>query len=158
VTDEEVARASREWAELERRESAYRTVILVDDGLATGSTMRAAALAAPRPGARGIVVAVPVASADACTELGDVADEIHWEPPEPVDEQSPGDAAGPTRSPPGITAPIGEAIRRKTPGPGRWAAERGLLRPPSPTRLGTTTSHLTGAAPDRRPRGPGPPG
>jgi predicted phosphoribosyltransferase len=77
--------AAREIAELERRERLYRgerpepdlqgrTVILVDDGLATGSTMKAAvkALAARTPAA--IVVAVPVAAADTCREL---AREVH---------------------------------------------------------------------------------
>lgn len=79
--------AAREEAELARRERLYRagrsfpavqgrTVILVDDGLATGATMRAAvvALRAQRP-AR-IVVAVPVASAETCEELGRSVDDI----------------------------------------------------------------------------------
>src|ERR1051326_8146900 len=63
--------AAREQQELERRESEYRgarppvdvkdkTVIVVDDGLATGSTMRAAVAALRRMEPRGIVVAVPV--------------------------------------------------------------------------------------------------
>ena len=65
--------ASREQAELERRERLYRgarpplevagrTAILVDDGLATGSTMRAAIAAVRQQGAERIVVAVPVAA------------------------------------------------------------------------------------------------
>ena len=72
---------ARERVELERRERAYRTgrpsldltgliAILIDDGLATGSTMRAAILAAWRLGARDVVVGVPVgqaASLDALT-------------------------------------------------------------------------------------------
>jgi predicted phosphoribosyltransferase len=73
--------------ELERREAAYRegrpppnlegkTVLLVDDGLATGSTMRAAVLAVRRQHPGRVVVAVPVATPDACHELRDVADEI----------------------------------------------------------------------------------
>jgi putative phosphoribosyl transferase len=79
--------AEREQRELERRERAYRgerpypaiegrTVILIDDGLATGSTMRAAigALRQLRP-AR-IVVAVPVAPPDTCAELQAEADEV----------------------------------------------------------------------------------
>ena len=78
---------ARERAELERRESLYRrgrppldvarkTVILVDDGLATGATMTAAvkALRAARP-AR-IVVTVPVSSPEACHDVADHADEI----------------------------------------------------------------------------------
>jgi predicted phosphoribosyltransferase len=76
-----------ERAELERRARLYRqgrpppqvrdrVVILVDDGLATGSTMRAAvqALRSLRP-AR-IVVAVPVAPTETCETLRDVADEV----------------------------------------------------------------------------------
>ena len=76
-----------ERRELERREQRYRgdrpapqvagqVVILVDDGLATGSTMLAAvsALKAERP-AR-IVVAVPVASPDTCDALRRAADEV----------------------------------------------------------------------------------
>jgi putative phosphoribosyl transferase len=79
--------AAREMKELERREKAYRgtrpypdlegrTVVLVDDGLATGSTMRAAvqALRADHP-AR-LVVAVPVSAADTCRELERDADEV----------------------------------------------------------------------------------
>jgi len=85
----------REQAELERRERLYRdgrpppdvrghTVLLVDDGLATGSTMRAAvaALRALQP-AR-IVIAVPVAAPDVCAALGAEVDEIVCaETPEP---------------------------------------------------------------------------
>jgi predicted phosphoribosyltransferase len=69
-----------ENAELERRERAYRgdrgpvevagrTVILVDDGLATGSTMRAAAAAVRAQHPARLVVAVPVASERTCEEL-----------------------------------------------------------------------------------------
>ena len=86
LTERDVERvAARETAELERRERLYRgdrpepdlegrTVILVDDGLATGSTMKAAvkALAARTPAA--IVVAVPIAASDTCREL---AREVH---------------------------------------------------------------------------------
>ncbi|HKF00121.1 MAG TPA: phosphoribosyltransferase family protein [Actinomycetes bacterium] len=83
--------ARRERRELERRERAYRrrpmpqvegrTVLLVDDGLATGSTMRAAVLALREgipPGSRParIVVAVPAASRRTCEELQDEADEV----------------------------------------------------------------------------------
>ncbi len=77
----------RECRELARREQAYRdgqpppdvrgrTVILVDDGLATGSTMRAAVAALRQQGPARIVVAVPVASPDVCSEIGALVDEI----------------------------------------------------------------------------------
>jgi putative phosphoribosyl transferase len=76
-----------ELRELERRERAYRdgrelpelagkTAILVDDGLATGSTMRAAALAVRKHRPARIVVAVPVAGAETCEEFRDEVDEI----------------------------------------------------------------------------------
>jgi predicted phosphoribosyltransferase len=82
---EAVARA--EQAELERRERAYRgarpavpvegrVVILVDDGLATGSTMRAAVLAVRRRLPSQIVVAVPVGARDTCRAMDEVADEV----------------------------------------------------------------------------------
>lgn len=77
---------NRERRELERREQLYRrgrpmadlegsTVILVDDGLATGSTMRAAVMAVRLAGPRRVIVAVPVASAEACAQLSREADE-----------------------------------------------------------------------------------
>lgn len=76
-----------ETAELERREAAYRggrapldvqgrTVILVDDGLATGATMLAAVRALRARGAARIVVAVPVAAPEACSMLAAQADEV----------------------------------------------------------------------------------
>lgn len=79
--------AAEEQRELERRERAYRdgrpppdvrgrTAILVDDGLATGSTMRAAAAALRRQGPAGIVVAVPVSSPEACDEFRTEVDDI----------------------------------------------------------------------------------
>ena len=79
--------AARERHELERRERAYRddrpppdmrgkTVILIDDGLATGATMRAAVAALCAQGPARIVVAVPVGSPDTCAELGREVDEI----------------------------------------------------------------------------------
>jgi putative phosphoribosyl transferase len=79
--------AADELLELERRERAYRddrpppevrgkSVILVDDGLATGSSMRAAVAALRRLGPAKIVVAVPVAAPEVCTEFQDVADDV----------------------------------------------------------------------------------
>jgi putative phosphoribosyl transferase len=77
----------RERQELQRRERIYRddrpapdvrdrTVLLVDDGLATGSTMRAAVAALRQQGPRRIVVAVPVGAPDTCFALEDEADEV----------------------------------------------------------------------------------
>ena len=79
--------ARREQEELERRERSYRddrppprvegrTVILVDDGLATGSTMLAAVEALRQRGAGRVVVAVPVAPADAAAQFLGVADDF----------------------------------------------------------------------------------
>jgi predicted phosphoribosyltransferase len=88
IDDETIARAAAaEAAELERRERAYRgdrgpvqaagrTVILVDDGLATGSTMRAAAYAVRAQEPERLVVAVPVAAAQTCAELREEVDEV----------------------------------------------------------------------------------
>lgn len=81
ISDEVVREvAAREQQELERREREYRgnrpplpvrheAVILVDDGLATGSTMRAAVTAIRDRDPAAIVVAVPVAAASTCDEL-----------------------------------------------------------------------------------------
>lgn len=77
----------REELELKRRETAYRgnrpaldvkglTVILVDDGLATGATMRAAVKALRRQEPRKVVIAVPTASPDVCEEFRAEVDEI----------------------------------------------------------------------------------
>jgi putative phosphoribosyl transferase len=79
--------AEREQRELERRERAYRddrtqpditnhVVILIDDGLATGSTMRAAAASLRLQKPRRIVVAVPVSSPETCDEFRSEVDEI----------------------------------------------------------------------------------
>jgi erythromycin esterase-like protein/predicted phosphoribosyltransferase len=81
----ETARA--EGQELERREREYRTsrpaieaggktAILVDDGLATGASMRAAIAALRQRGAAKIVVAVPIAPPETCAELGREVEEI----------------------------------------------------------------------------------
>jgi putative phosphoribosyl transferase len=87
--------ARREQAELERREREYRggrpapdvrgrTVILVDDGLATGATMRAAARALRMQGPARVVVAVPVAAGETCEEFrGEVDDVVCTLTPEP---------------------------------------------------------------------------
>ncbi|HZO14890.1 MAG TPA: phosphoribosyltransferase, partial [Polyangiaceae bacterium] len=79
--------AAAESREVARRERAYRghrepfhvtgkTVILVDDGLATGSTMRAAVRGLRQQNPARIVVAVPIASAITCQELGEEVDDI----------------------------------------------------------------------------------
>jgi putative phosphoribosyl transferase len=79
--------AAHERQELERRERSYRgnkptldvrgrTVIIVDDGLATGSTMRAAVRALRRMGPRQVIVAVPVAARSTCEEFREEADQI----------------------------------------------------------------------------------
>ena len=78
--------ARTEQAELERREQEYRqgrplvdlrgrTVILVDDGLATGSTMKAAVEAARKHAPARVVVAVPVGATASCAELAAITDE-----------------------------------------------------------------------------------
>jgi len=78
---------AKEQKELLRREQLYRaqrppvkiagrTVILVDDGLATGATMRAAAVSVRQQHPNRVVVAVPVGARESCQSLRDVADEI----------------------------------------------------------------------------------
>lgn len=78
---------AREQKELVRRAALYRegrpaldlrdkTAIVIDDGLATGATMRAAATALRQSGARRIVVAVPVAAAQSCEEFRREVDEV----------------------------------------------------------------------------------
>lgn len=79
--------AARERQELERRQRQYResrspsvlqdrTVILIDDGLATGSTMEAAILALRSLKPARIVVAAPVGARESCERIGHLADEI----------------------------------------------------------------------------------
>ena len=87
-----------EREELKRRERDYRgdrpapevrgrTVILIDDGLATGATMRAAAAALREQGAAKIIVAVPVGAPITCQELRSTVDDV-------VCLQSPGSFIG----------------------------------------------------------------
>ena len=77
----------KEDQELHRRNQLYRNdqplpqikgnrVVVVDDGLATGATMKAAVSALRQMGANGIIVAVPVASSDSCRELEEIADKV----------------------------------------------------------------------------------
>jgi predicted phosphoribosyltransferase len=79
--------SENELKELERRERAYRgdrpkpeisgsTVILIDDGLATGATMRAAAAAIKTKNPAKIVVAVPTGARDTCELFGREVDEV----------------------------------------------------------------------------------
>ncbi|HEY1304605.1 MAG TPA: phosphoribosyltransferase [Vicinamibacterales bacterium] len=88
LTNEDVETVARhEGAELKRRERLYRdgrplmpvegrVVILIDDGLATGSTMRAAVGAVRRLHPARIVVAVPVGARDTCSALQKTADDV----------------------------------------------------------------------------------
>lgn len=73
---EVVARAQRFRPGRERRSLAGRTVVIVDDGLATGSTAEAAVHVARAQGAERIVVAVPVGSPRAVERLEAVADDV----------------------------------------------------------------------------------
>lgn len=79
--------AAREERELSRREAEYRgnrtpldvrgrTVIIVDDGLATGSTMRAAVQALRAMEPKRVIVAVPVGAVQTCEELRQLVDEM----------------------------------------------------------------------------------
>ena len=88
ISDEVLQTAiERETEELHRREHAYRgdrppidvsakTVILVDDGIATGASMLAAVRAVRANNPSQVVVAVPVGPASACRELGTEADDV----------------------------------------------------------------------------------
>jgi putative phosphoribosyl transferase len=77
----------RQTQELVRREQAYRgarplpelrgrTALLVDDGLATGATVRAAVVAVRELAPAAVVVAVPVGAPEACAALAEVADDV----------------------------------------------------------------------------------
>jgi len=79
--------AANEQRELERRERAYRgdrpvpdvigqTVILIDDGLATGATMRAAIASLRQAAAARVIAAVPVGAMSTCRKIGQEADEL----------------------------------------------------------------------------------
>jgi putative phosphoribosyl transferase len=88
ISDEVIDRVTvRERIELERRELAYRghhgaptvigkTVILVDDGIATGSTMLAAVAALKQQKPARIVAGAPAAPLDCCDELRQMVDEL----------------------------------------------------------------------------------
>jgi putative phosphoribosyl transferase len=79
--------AKRQGQEIERRRALYRggsppeevrgrTVIVVDDGIATGASLRAALTALKRAGAAKVIAAIPVAPAESLTDLEPLADEI----------------------------------------------------------------------------------
>lgn len=81
------AEAARQRAEIERRRALYfgdhaplspkdREIVLVDDGIATGGTVKAAIKALRRAGARRLMLAVPVAPKSALVELGSLVDGI----------------------------------------------------------------------------------
>jgi predicted phosphoribosyltransferase len=88
ISDEVIdAVSGEELIELQRREKAYRegrpplevegkTVIVVDDGVATGSTMLAAVSALRQLNAARIIIAAPVIAASTCREMQRVADEV----------------------------------------------------------------------------------
>lgn len=88
ISDDEVGEAiTRETAELDRREQAYRgdrgpvsvsgrCVILVDDGIATGASMIAAVRAVRQAGAARVIVGVPVGPASVCMQLREEANDV----------------------------------------------------------------------------------
>lgn len=88
ITPDQIEAVAREEGqELIRREQAYkagrpsvtlrdRTVILVDDGLATGSTMKAAVQAVKQHGPTAVIVAVPVGAPETCRDLRQFADDV----------------------------------------------------------------------------------
>ncbi|CAN3983959.1 phosphoribosyltransferase family protein [Kitasatospora purpeofusca] len=143
---------ARERAELERRARRYRgdrppvdlrgrTVVVVDDGVATGSTARAACLIVRARGARRVVLAVPVAPEDWTERLRDVADELVCvATPSPffaigefyADFSQTGDAE--------VLRHLAEAAGRPVPGAGPPAADRELTVRAAGVRL---TGRLT---------------
>jgi predicted phosphoribosyltransferase len=79
AAEEERELARREWEYRDDRpppDVSGRVVILVDDGLATGSTMRAAVLAVRERAPAAVIVAVPVGAAETCSAMKDVADDV----------------------------------------------------------------------------------
>src|SRR5687767_2013062 len=88
VPRDEIERVTQaEWEELDRRQREYRqdlpppliegkTVILIDDGLATGASMRAAAQAVRKQQPAKLIIAVPVAATESCEAMRDVADDV----------------------------------------------------------------------------------
>jgi putative phosphoribosyl transferase len=79
--------AERELGELQRQERVYRDgrdplpvggrhTVAVDDGLATGATMRAAVMALRRRRARSITVALPISSRGSCAEIAELVDDV----------------------------------------------------------------------------------
>jgi len=75
--ERELARGENEYRQgRPPADIAHRVVILIDDGLATGSTMRAAVEAVRRKSPSRVVVAVPVGAQSTCAELRSVADEV----------------------------------------------------------------------------------
>ena len=97
ISDEQIEHVvARERVELSRRERRYRdgnpapsikdqTVLLIDDGLATGSTMRAAAIAVRKQAPKQVVVAVPISDPGVCENIRDLVDEtICMVTPEPL--------------------------------------------------------------------------
>ena len=155
-----------ERRELSRRDRLYRgaraptevagkTVILVDDGLATGSTMRAAALALREGRPAWLVGAVPVASRFVCESMRDVVDEmVCAETPEPF--YAVGlwyDDFGQTTDDE-VRAALARAERRIAPAPPEVAASRPYAAPPPSTTaevVAHAAQHLRGAPGDYDP-------
>ncbi|WP_298934192.1 phosphoribosyltransferase [uncultured Ramlibacter sp.] len=120
---------AREQAELERRELLYRdgrpalgirgrTVIVVDDGLATGSTMRCALLALRQQHPAHLVAAVPVGALASCQALDEDADEVVCAfTPSPFQSVGQWYQAFPQSSDEEVHSLLEEARRERTPAP-----------------------------------------